>query len=130
METKHEILYQPGLNDHGLPFDPFKACVVPRPVSHASRAAPGSTPLIHTLLYRLDIYGQRGWNTQSGTLFTVYECVTFDPPTVMCESWWHSNACRYILEFSLQSLLIRSLATAVARIQQSTPSGRVNSVGR
>lgn len=31
------VFYEPGVTDHGLPHDPFKACVVPRPVRPRSR---------------------------------------------------------------------------------------------
>ncbi|KAJ5741166.1 hypothetical protein N7493_001038 [Penicillium malachiteum] len=30
------MFYQPGITDHGLPHDPFKACVVPRPIGWIS----------------------------------------------------------------------------------------------
>jgi flavin reductase (DIM6/NTAB) family NADH-FMN oxidoreductase RutF len=30
------MLYEPGTTDHGLPYDPFKACVVPRPIGWIS----------------------------------------------------------------------------------------------
>ena len=26
------MYYEPGTSHHGLPFDPFKSCVVPRPI--------------------------------------------------------------------------------------------------
>ena len=30
------MYYEPGRTGHGLPFDPFKSCVVPRPISRVS----------------------------------------------------------------------------------------------
>ncbi len=27
------MFYEPGKTHHGLPFDPFKSCVVPRPIA-------------------------------------------------------------------------------------------------
>ncbi|GAA5999235.1 flavin reductase family protein [Rhodotorula paludigena] len=30
------VFYKPGVTDHGLPFNPFKACVVPRPIGWIS----------------------------------------------------------------------------------------------
>lgn len=30
------MMYEPGKTDHGLPFDPFKSCVVPRPIGWIS----------------------------------------------------------------------------------------------
>lgn len=36
------ITYEPGRTEHGLPFDPFKSCVVPRPIGWIStRSADG-----------------------------------------------------------------------------------------
>src|SRR6267154_6371413 len=30
------MFYEPDKNDHGLPFNPFKSCVVPRPIAWIS----------------------------------------------------------------------------------------------
>lgn len=27
------MYYEPGVTPHGLPYDPFKACVIPRPIA-------------------------------------------------------------------------------------------------
>ena len=41
-----DIYYEPGKSGHGLPFDPFKACVVPRPIGWiSSLGADGSLNL-------------------------------------------------------------------------------------
>ncbi|KAK3304930.1 uncharacterized protein B0T15DRAFT_568578 [Chaetomium strumarium] len=37
------MLYQPGKTAHNLPFDPFKACVVPRPIGWISTTSPRLT---------------------------------------------------------------------------------------
>jgi flavin reductase (DIM6/NTAB) family NADH-FMN oxidoreductase RutF len=34
------ISYRPGVTTHGLPYDPFKACVVPRPIGWISSQSP------------------------------------------------------------------------------------------
>lgn len=34
------MFYRPGLDPHGLPHDPFKACVVPRPIGWISSLSP------------------------------------------------------------------------------------------
>ncbi|RYN56211.1 hypothetical protein AA0118_g8315 [Alternaria tenuissima] len=34
------MFYQPGKEDHGLPYDPFKACVLPRPIGWISTLSP------------------------------------------------------------------------------------------
>ncbi|KAK0744386.1 hypothetical protein B0T21DRAFT_380680 [Apiosordaria backusii] len=65
------MFYQPGKTQHNLPFDPFKACVVPRPIgwiSTTSSLPPGSPPLqpIHNL-----------------APFSQFTNLSFDPPYVM-----------------------------------------------
>lgn len=60
------MYYQPGVTDHGLPFDPFKSCVVPRPIGWIStRSADGVDNLAP---------------------FSQFMNVTFDPPTVVFSS--------------------------------------------
>ncbi len=55
--------YDPALDDHGLPFNPFKSCVVPRPIGWIStRSADG--------LDNLAPYSQ-------------FQMLTYDPPLVM-----------------------------------------------
>ena len=55
--------YQPGKTPHGLPFDPFKSCVVPRPIGWISTRS-----------------DKAGDNLAPYSQFTN---VTFDPPTVL-----------------------------------------------
>ena len=57
------MFYEPGKTHHGLPFDPFKSCVVPRPI---------------------------GWISTTGTdgvdnlaPYSQFQNLTFDPPYVM-----------------------------------------------
>ncbi|KAG7284934.1 hypothetical protein NEMBOFW57_009549 [Staphylotrichum longicolle] len=38
------MLYQPGKTPHNLPFDPFKACIVPRPIGWISTTSPLAPP--------------------------------------------------------------------------------------
>ena len=57
------MLYKPGQTDHGLPRDPFKACVVPRPIGWISTVSP-------TGQANLAPYSQ-------------FNNLTFDPPYVM-----------------------------------------------
>ncbi|KAM0786838.1 hypothetical protein ACM66B_002266 [Microbotryomycetes sp. NB124-2] len=56
------MFFQPGVTDHDLPFDPFKACVVPRPIGWIG-SSDGS-------IDNLAPYSQ-------------FTNVTFSPPTVM-----------------------------------------------
>ncbi|GLA60661.1 hypothetical protein AtubIFM54640_001141 [Aspergillus tubingensis] len=60
------MFYQPGKTDHGLPHDPFKACVVPRPIGWISTTSPTGTP-------NLAPYSQ-------------FTNLTFDPPYVLFSS--------------------------------------------
>ncbi|KAF1841481.1 uncharacterized protein K460DRAFT_369510 [Cucurbitaria berberidis CBS 394.84] len=57
------MFYRPGKDDHGLPHDPFKACVVPRPIGWISTLSP-------TGHANLAPYSQ-------------FNNLTFDPPYVM-----------------------------------------------
>lgn len=63
------MFYEPGKTDHGLPFDPFKACVVPRPIGWVSTvSATNQTNSAPTA--NLAPYSQ-------------FQNLTFDPPYVM-----------------------------------------------
>jgi flavin reductase (DIM6/NTAB) family NADH-FMN oxidoreductase RutF len=55
--------YDPDKNDHGLPHNPFKSCVVPRPIGWISTLSPEG---IHNL-----------------APFSQFQNLTFDPPYVM-----------------------------------------------
>ncbi len=57
------MFYQPDRNDHGLPFNPFKSCVVPRPVGWISTVNRDGAA-------NLAPYSQ-------------FQNLTFDPPYVM-----------------------------------------------
>ena len=57
------MFYEPIKADHGLPYDPFKSCVVPRPIGWISTLGPDGIP-------NLAPYSQ-------------FQNLTFDPPYVM-----------------------------------------------
>lgn len=57
------MYYEPGVTRHGLPHDPFKSCVVPRPIGWISTV---SADGIHNL-----------------APFSQFQNVSFDPPIVM-----------------------------------------------
>jgi len=57
------MYYEPGATDHGLPFDPFKSCVVPRPIGWIST---------------VDAKG-----VDNLAPFSQFQNVGFDPPIVM-----------------------------------------------
>ncbi|BGP50056.1 hypothetical protein JCM10450v2_005964 [Rhodotorula kratochvilovae] len=57
------VFYEPGKTDHGLPHDPFKACVIPRPIGWISTLNTDGTA-------NLAPYSQ-------------FNNLTFDPPYVM-----------------------------------------------
>lgn len=57
------MYYEPGRQSHGLPYDPFKSCVVPRPIGWISTV---SRDGVHNL-----------------APYSQFQNVTFDPPTVM-----------------------------------------------
>ncbi|RAL01449.1 flavin reductase family protein [Aspergillus ibericus CBS 121593] len=60
------MFYEPGKTDHGLPHDPFKACVIPRPIGWISTVSPTGTA-------NLAPYSQ-------------FTNLTFDPPYVLFSS--------------------------------------------
>ena len=57
------MYYDPDRNDHGLPHNPFKSCVVPRPIGWISTISPDG-------VHNLAPYSQ-------------FQNLTFDPPYVM-----------------------------------------------
>lgn len=57
------MFYEPGKSNHGLPLDPFKSCVVPRPIGWISTLGPDK-------IANLAPYSQ-------------FQNLTFDPPYVM-----------------------------------------------
>jgi len=57
------MYFEPGKSSHNLPFDPFKSCVVPRPIGWISTTS------------------QTG--TDNLAPFSQFQNVTFDPPTVL-----------------------------------------------
>jgi flavin reductase (DIM6/NTAB) family NADH-FMN oxidoreductase RutF len=60
------VYYQPGVTHHGLPRDPFKSCVIPRPIGWISTL---SREGVHNL-----------------APFSQFQNLTFDPPYVMFAS--------------------------------------------
>ena len=55
--------YRPGVDDHGLPHDPFKSCTVPRPIGWLSTVSANKTCNLAP--------------------FSQWQNLTFDPPMVM-----------------------------------------------
>jgi flavin reductase (DIM6/NTAB) family NADH-FMN oxidoreductase RutF len=57
------MYFEPGGDSHNLPFDPFKSCVVPRPIGWISTTSKSGTDNLAP--------------------FSQFQNVTFDPPTVL-----------------------------------------------
>jgi len=57
------MYYEPGITPHGLPHDPFKSCVIPRPIGWIST---------------IDAQGRHNLAP-----YSQFQNVTFDPPIVM-----------------------------------------------
>jgi len=57
------MYYEPGVTPHGLPHDPFKSCVIPRPIGWIST---------------VDAHGRHNLAP-----YSQFQNVTFDPPIVM-----------------------------------------------
>ncbi|KAK5940521.1 hypothetical protein PMZ80_006937 [Knufia obscura] len=63
------MFYQPGTTDHNLPFDPFKACVVPRPIGWISTVSATNQ--------------SNSEPTANLAPYSEFQNLTFDPPYVM-----------------------------------------------
>jgi|SRR6185437_3469309 len=57
------MFYEPGISSHGLPFDRFKSCVVPRPIGWISTTSPQGIDNLAP--------------------FSQFQNITFDPPVIM-----------------------------------------------
>ncbi len=60
------MYYEPGVTPHGLPFGPFKSCVVPRPIGWISTTSPEGRDNLAP--------------------FSQFQMVNYDPPMVMFSS--------------------------------------------
>ncbi|PYI27801.1 hypothetical protein BP00DRAFT_497756 [Aspergillus indologenus CBS 114.80] len=61
------MYYEPGVTEHNLPHDPFKACVIPRPIGWISTQSPDG-------------------RTTNLAPYSQFNNLTFDPPYVMFSS--------------------------------------------
>ncbi len=68
------MFYEPGKTDHALPYDPFKSCVIPRPIGWISTI---SRDGIHNL-----------------APFSQFQMLTFDPPYVMFSAGQNTRGTR------------------------------------
>jgi flavin reductase (DIM6/NTAB) family NADH-FMN oxidoreductase RutF len=68
------MYYEPGVTPHGLPHDPFKSCVIPRPIGWIST---------------VDRQGRHNLAP-----FSQFQNVTFDPPIVMFSANQNSDGAR------------------------------------
>jgi len=64
-----KMFYQPSKTDHNLPFDPFKACVVPRPIGWISTVSA--------------THQTKSEPTANLAPYSQFQNLTFDPPYVM-----------------------------------------------
>jgi len=68
------MYYEPGKTPHGLPYDPFKSCVIPRPIGWISTV---SREGLHNL-----------------APFSQFQMLAFDPPYVMFSAGQNSHGRR------------------------------------
>ena len=57
------MYYEPGKTSHGLPFNPFKSCIVPRPIGWISSTGPEGNDNLAP--------------------FSQFQMISYDPPTLM-----------------------------------------------
>ncbi|KIW65054.1 hypothetical protein PV04_07341 [Phialophora macrospora] len=81
------MFYEPGKTDHNLPHDPFKACVIPRPIGWISTINPPSDQPSQATHGDGDGDGN-GNATGKANLapFSQFNNLTFDPPYIMFSS--------------------------------------------
>jgi flavin reductase (DIM6/NTAB) family NADH-FMN oxidoreductase RutF len=65
------MFYDTLKNDHGLPYNPFKACVVPRPIGWVSTLSHDGVPNLAP--------------------FSIFNQIAFDPPFVFFAGNSHSS---------------------------------------
>ncbi len=63
LAQQRAMYYEPGMIAHGLPFDPFKSCVIPRPIGWISTVGPDGVDNLAP--------------------FSQFTNLTYDPPYVM-----------------------------------------------
>lgn len=68
------MFYEPGKGNHGLPFDPFKACVIPRPIGWVSTVSSS---------HQTTTDKGRSEPTSNLAPYSQFQNLTFDPPYVM-----------------------------------------------
>lgn len=69
------MFYEPGKTDHGLRFDPFKACVVPRPIGWIST--------VSATKQTTNTDDSTSEPTANLAPYSQFQNLTFDPPYVM-----------------------------------------------
>ncbi|KAK4945245.1 hypothetical protein LTR10_015404 [Elasticomyces elasticus] len=73
------MFYEPGKTEHNLPHDPFKACVVPRPIGWISTISPPRSSTTSTTAAN----GTQPERTANLAPYSQFNNLTFDPPYVM-----------------------------------------------
>jgi len=68
------MFYETRANDHGLPFDPFKSCVIPRPIGWISTISKDGIPNLAP--------------------FSQFQNLTFNPPYVMFSANQNTKGCQ------------------------------------
>ncbi len=85
--------YQPGVTPHGLPFNPFKSCVVPRPIGWISTTSPDGRDNLAP--------------------FSQFQMLNFDPPMVMFSSNQNLHGARKdtVINIELTGEFVWNMAT-------------------
>lgn len=89
--------YQPGVTPHGLPFNPFKSCVVPRPIGWISTTSPDGRDNLAP--------------------FSQFQMLNYDPPTVMFSSNQNLHGARKdtVVNIELTGEFVWNMATWALR---------------
>jgi flavin reductase (DIM6/NTAB) family NADH-FMN oxidoreductase RutF len=98
------MYYEPGRTQHGLPFNPFKACIVPRPIGWISTTS------------------QQGIDNLAP--FSQFQMVSYDPPTLMFSANLNSQGQRKdtVVNVAASGEFVWNMATWALREQVNLTS--------
>ncbi|MEO8306833.1 MAG: flavin reductase family protein [Pseudomonadota bacterium] len=98
------MYYEPGRTPHGLPFNPFKACIVPRPIGWISSTSPDGIDNLAP--------------------FSQFQMVSYDPPTLMFSANLNSRGQRKdtVVNIEAHGEFVWNMATWALREQVNLTS--------
>ncbi|KAK4154899.1 hypothetical protein C8A00DRAFT_13990 [Chaetomidium leptoderma] len=115
------MFYEPGKTPHNLPFDPFKACVIPRPIGWISTTSPIPEPTPSN---------PHPKPTHNLAPYSQFTALNFDPPYVLFSANQNSSSTRKDTVLNIEAtgkfawnLATYALRDAVNTTAQPLPRG-------